>query len=62
MIMAICLATQLMVMGFMIAENTKTGLLLVLIACLLFLFADYRYQKLKDRIEELEQKGGDSDA
>lgn len=55
--MAICLATQLMVMGYTIADNTKTGLLLVMIACLLFLFADYRYQKLKDRIEKLEQEG-----
>lgn len=59
--MAICLATQLMVMGYMLAENTKTGLLLVMVSCLLFLFADHRYRKLKERIEKLKREGGASE-
>ena len=55
--MVMCVATHLVVMGCATAENTITGILLVMISCLLFLFEDYRYQELKDRIEKLEQKG-----
>ena len=56
--MAICAATQFMVMGFAVAGNSKTGVALVVTSCVLFLFADSRYQKLKNRIEKLEEKGG----
>ncbi|MBE6965966.1 MAG: hypothetical protein E7441_08045 [Ruminococcaceae bacterium] len=62
MIMALYMASFCLVLAFEGSSSRGTGIILTLIGAALATFADFKYTQLKQRVEKLEQKGGDSDA
>lgn len=62
MIHAIYMANFCLILAFTGNCSQGMGVILTLIGSALAMFADFKYTKLKQRVEKIEQKGGGSDA